>query len=33
MISEAVRKTLMGLIEANKATRAPAGLSHLCVWA
>ena len=33
MLSEAVRKTLMGLIEANKATRAPAGLSHLCVWA
>jgi len=31
MLSEAVRKTFMGLIEANKATRAPAGLSHLCV--
>ena len=31
MLSEAVRKTFMGLIEANHATRAPAGLSHLCV--
>jgi altronate hydrolase len=31
MLSEAVRKTFMGLIEANKATRATAGLSHLCV--
>src|ERR1700730_15930424 len=31
MLSEAVRKTFLGLIEANKATRAPAGLSHLCV--
>ncbi len=31
MLSEAVRKTFMGLIEANNATRAPAGLSHLCV--
>jgi altronate hydrolase len=31
LLSEAVRKTFMGLIEANNATRAPAGLSHLCV--
>ena len=31
MLSEAVRKTFLGLIEANKATRAPAALSHLCV--
>ena len=31
MLSEAIRKTFLGLVEANKATRAPAGLSHLCV--
>jgi altronate hydrolase len=31
MLSKAARKTFMGLIEANNATRAPAGLSHLCV--
>jgi altronate hydrolase len=31
MLSEAVRKTFLGVMEANKATRAPAGLSHLCV--
>jgi altronate hydrolase len=31
MLSEAIRKTFLGLVEANKATRAPADLSHLCV--
>ena len=31
MLSEAIRKTFLGLVEANKATRAPAALSHLCV--
>jgi altronate hydrolase len=31
MLSEAIRKTFLGLVEANKATRAPVGLSHLCV--
>jgi len=31
MLSEAIRKTFLGLVEANKATRAPAGLSRLCV--
>jgi altronate hydrolase len=31
MLSEAIRKTFAGLVEANKATRAPANLSHLCV--
>ena len=31
MLSEAIRKTFLGLVEANKATRAPAGLSQLCV--
>ena len=31
MLSDAIRKTFVGLVEANKATRAPAALSHLCV--
>ncbi len=31
MISEAIRKTFLGLMEANKARREPADLSHLCV--
>jgi altronate hydrolase len=31
MLSQAIRQTFQGLIEANQATRAPAGLSHLCV--
>ncbi len=31
MLSEAIRKTFLGLVEANKARRAPAALSHLCV--
>lgn len=31
MLSESIRKTFLGLVEANKATRAPADLSHLCV--
>ena len=31
MLSDAIRKTFVGLVEANKATRAPADLSHLCV--
>jgi altronate hydrolase len=31
MLSEAIRKTFAGLVEANKATRAPADLTHLCV--
>lgn len=31
MISEAIHKTFLGLVEANKASRAPAELSRLCV--
>jgi altronate hydrolase len=31
MISQAIRETFMGLVEANKATRRPASISHLCV--
>jgi altronate hydrolase len=31
MLSAAVRQTFLGLVEANKATRAPAPLSNLCV--
>lgn len=31
MLSEAIQKTFRGLAEANKARRAPAPLSHLCV--
>lgn len=31
MISEAIRETFLGLVEANKATRRPASISHLCV--
>jgi len=31
MLSEAIGKTFRGLVEANKATRRPAPLSHLCV--
>jgi altronate hydrolase len=31
MLSEAIRQTFLGLIEANKAQRAPASLSRLCV--
>ncbi len=31
MLSDAIRKTFAGLVEANKANRAPADLSHLCV--
>ncbi len=31
MMSEAIRQTFLGLAEANKATRAPASLAHLCV--
>jgi altronate hydrolase len=31
MLSEAIRATFLGLVEANKLTRAPAPLSHLCV--
>lgn len=31
MLSDAIRQTFVGLVEANKATRAPADLSHLCV--
>jgi altronate hydrolase len=31
MLSEAIRKTFLGLVETNKTRRAPAGLSHLCV--
>ena len=31
MLSEAIRGTFAGLIEADKAKRAPADLSHLCV--
>jgi altronate hydrolase len=31
MLSDAIRKTFLGLVEANKLTRAPAPLSHLTV--
>jgi len=31
MLAEAVRKTFVGLVEANRLERKPAGLSHLCV--
>lgn len=31
MLSEAIRSTFVGLIEANRSQRAPAPLSHLCV--
>jgi altronate hydrolase len=31
MLSEAIRRTFDGLIEANRAVRTPAALSHLCV--
>jgi altronate hydrolase len=31
MLSEAIRKTFLGLVEANQTKRAPAALSHLCV--
>ncbi|HEY4903894.1 MAG TPA: altronate dehydratase family protein [Candidatus Sulfotelmatobacter sp.] len=31
MLSDALRRTFLGLAEANKARRAPAPLSHLCV--
>ena len=31
MISEAIRRTFEGLVEADKAQRAPADLAHLCV--
>jgi altronate hydrolase len=31
MLSEAIRKTFLGLVEANKCTRKPVPLSHLCV--
>lgn len=31
MLSEAVRRTFLGLVEANKVTREPAALSHLTV--
>ena len=31
MLSEAIRQTFLGLVEANKLRRAPAALSHLCV--
>lgn len=31
MLSEAIRETFLGLVEANKTTRKPARLSHLCV--
>ncbi len=31
MLSEAIRQTFLGLVEADKARRAPAALSHLCV--
>ena len=31
MLSEAIQKTFLGLVEANQARRAPAELSHLCV--
>jgi altronate hydrolase len=31
MLSEAIRRTFLGLVEANKATRSPTPLSHLCL--
>src|SRR6202040_3168044 len=31
MISQAIRETFLGLVEANKCARRPAPLSHLCV--
>lgn len=31
MLSEAIRATFLGVAEANRSTRAPAPLSHLCV--
>jgi altronate hydrolase len=31
MLSDAIRQTFMGLVEANKARRSPAALSHLCL--
>jgi altronate hydrolase len=31
MLSEAIQATLLGLVEANKAKRVPAQLSHLCI--
>jgi altronate hydrolase len=31
MLSDAVRQTFLGLVEANKATRSPAALAHLCL--
>lgn len=31
MMSEAIRQTFFGLVEANKARREPASLSHLCL--
>jgi altronate hydrolase len=31
MLSEAIRQTFQGLVEANKLQRAPAAISHLCV--
>jgi altronate hydrolase len=31
MLSEAIRRTFLGLVEANKAMRSPAPLSHLCL--
>jgi altronate hydrolase len=31
MLSEAIRRTFLGLVEADKARRAPAALSHLCL--
>src|ERR1700674_3636430 len=31
MLSEAIQKTFLGLVEANKCARRPAPLSHLCV--
>src|SRR6266852_4790353 len=31
MLSEAIRQTFLGLVEANKSKRSPAALSHLCV--
>ena len=31
MLSHAIQATFLGLVEANKAERAPASLSHLCV--
>jgi altronate hydrolase len=31
MMSEAIRQTFLGLVEANKAERTPASLAHLCL--